>query len=200
MTRPGDVLRLPGAELWLCADWLDRPTADAWLAGLREEIAWSQPRVRVFGREHPVPRLVAWYGDPEAAYGYSGIRHPALPWTPLLAEVRSRVCEAVGVPFNGVLANLYRDGQDAMGWHSDDEAVLGPEPVIASVSLGAVRRFDLRARGTQRIGHSLWLAHGSLLVMRGATQHHWHHHVARSRRVGDARLNLTFRWIRTNSP
>lgn len=178
--------------------WLAGAEADDWLARLQRDTPWNQPRVRVFGREHPVPRLVAWYGDPEAGYRYSGLSHQPLPWTPLLALIRRRVEAAVGQPLNGVLLNLYRDGQDAMGWHSDDEPELGPNPLIASLSLGAPRRFDLRRKGESRIAHSLTLEHGSLLVMDGASQHHWQHQVARTGKVDAPRLNLTFRRIQAN--
>ncbi|WP_434458235.1 alpha-ketoglutarate-dependent dioxygenase AlkB [Stutzerimonas urumqiensis] len=195
MEADKDVRMLPDADLRYWPDWVEPALADRWLATLLVQTPWEQPRVKVFGREHPVPRQVAWYGDPRVGYRYSGLYHLPLPWTPLLAEIRARVQATTGVPFNGVLLNHYRDGQDAMGWHSDDEPELGPAPVIAALSLGASRRFDLRRRGTQPIGHSLVLAHGSLLVMAGATQHHWQHQIARSRKVLAPRLNLTFRLI-----
>ena len=113
----------------------------------------------------------------------------------LLASIRQQVEVQAGAPLNAVLLNLYRDGQDSMGWHSDDEAVLGRNPLIVSVSLGGERRFDLRRKGLGRIAHSLQLEHGSLLVMRGATQHYWQHQVAKTRRPCAPRINLTFRWI-----
>ncbi|MEX6501074.1 alpha-ketoglutarate-dependent dioxygenase AlkB family protein [Pseudomonas zhanjiangensis] len=193
---PETLLQLPGADLELRSTWLAPATADLWLHQLVEQTPWQQPRVRLYGREHPLPRLVAWYGDAEASYRYSGLTHRPLPWTPLLAQIRARVIEAVGQPLNGVLLNYYRDGQDSMGWHSDDERELGPDPLIASLNLGATRRFDLRRKGQNRIGHSLWLEHGSLLVMRGPTQHYWQHQVAKTRNHCAPRLNLTFRLIR----
>jgi alkylated DNA repair dioxygenase AlkB len=130
-------------------------------------------------------------------YGYAGLDHAALPWTPLLQLIREAVEAACGQAFNGVLLNRYRDGQDSMGWHSDDEASLGTNPLIASLNLGAARRFDFRRKGTSRIGHSLELGHGSLLVMAGATQHHWQHQIAKTRKASGLRLNLTFRRIAT---
>jgi alkylated DNA repair dioxygenase AlkB len=153
--------------------------------------------VHLHGRDHPVPRRVAWYGDPQANYTYSGLQHEPLPWTPLLAAIRQQVEAQVAAPLNAVLLNLYRDGQDSMGWHSDDESVLGRNPLIASLSLGGERRFDLRRKGQGRIAHSLNLEHGSLLVMRGTTQHYWQHQVAKTRRPCAPRINLTFRWIAT---
>jgi len=189
-------LPLPDAELHLHKQWLDALTADQWLATLSRQTPWQQPQVRIFARQLPVPRLVAWYGDAEARYRYSGQTHQPLPWTPLLAEIRARVVEAVGQPLNGVLLNYYRDGQDSMGWHSDDEPELGVNPLVASLNLGGSRRFDLRRKGQNRIEHSVDLPHGSLLVMRGATQHHWQHQVAKTRRPCAPRLNLTFRLIK----
>nr|WP_298140881.1 alpha-ketoglutarate-dependent dioxygenase AlkB [uncultured Pseudomonas sp.] len=189
------LLHLPDAELRFHADWLEPATADRWLAQLIAETPWQQPQVRLYGREYPVPRLVAWYGDAQAAYRYSGLTHQPLPWTPLLAQIRAHLVEALGLPLNGVLLNYYRDGQDSMGWHSDDEAELGCNPHIVSLNLGACRRFDLRRKGQNRIEHSLPLNHGSLLVMEGPTQHHWQHQIAKTRMPCAARLNLTFRFI-----
>ncbi|MGH8433236.1 MAG: alpha-ketoglutarate-dependent dioxygenase AlkB family protein [Pseudomonas sp.] len=190
-------LVLPHAELRFTPDWLDAATADRWLAGLLAETPWQQPQVFLHGRYYPVPRLLAWYGDAEAAYRYSGLVHRPLPWTPLLAEIRLQVQAAAGQRLNGVLLNYYRDGQDSMGWHSDDEPELGLNPLIASLNLGGTRRFDLRRSGQTRIEHSLELGHGSLLVMAGATQHHWQHQIAKTRKTCAPRLNLTFRLIRS---
>ncbi|MGV6475603.1 alpha-ketoglutarate-dependent dioxygenase AlkB family protein [Azotobacter vinelandii] len=184
---------LPDAELRYLPAWLDGATADRWLARLLAETPWERPQVRLYGRLHPVPRQVAWYGD--AAYRYSGLTHPPQPWTPLLAEIRAALEALVGRPLNGVQLNHYRDGRDSMGWHSDDEAELGRDPLIVSLSLGGTRRFDLRRVGQTRIERSLLLEHGSVLVMAGATQHHWQHQVAKTRKPCAPRLNLTFRQV-----
>jgi len=189
-------LQLSDAELRFDPAWLDPAIADAWFAELLAQTPWEQPQVHLHGHSYPVPRLLAWYGDPGASYRYSGLTHPSLPWTSLLTEIRERVQSAVGQPLNGVLLNYYRDGQDSMGWHSDDEAELGRNPLVASLNLGGTRRFDLRRKGQTRIEHSLELSHGSLLVMAGATQHHWQHQVAKTRKACAPRLNLTFRLIR----
>jgi len=188
-------LTLKDADLRWQPAWLNPATADKWLAALQADVPWQQPKVFVHGRQHPVPRLLAWYGDSEASYRYAGLTHQPLPWTPLLAEIRARIEAEAGQRLNAVLLNYYRDGQDSMGWHSDDEAVLGRNPLIASLSLGGTRRFDLRRKGTNRIEHSLSLEHGSLLVMAGATQHHWQHQVAKTRSLCAPRLNLTFRLV-----
>ncbi len=189
------TIDLPQADLTCWPQWVDAALADQWLVGLTGETPWTQPRIRLYGREVAVPRQVAWYGDPGALYRYSGLLHEPLPWTPLLATIRERVEAQVGASLNGVLLNRYRHGQDAMGWHSDDEPELGPEPLVVSLNLGATRRFDFRRKGSSRIEHSLALEHGALLVMRGPTQHHWQHQIARTRRVTEPRLNLTFRQL-----
>ena len=178
------VLSLPNAEVSYCPGFFPPDVAAALLAALRTEIGWERHRVRIRGRTVDCPRLSAWQGD--AAYSYSGLHLPPSPWTPAVVEVRRRVIAAAGESFNSVLANLYRDGSDRLGWHSDDEPELGPEPVIASASFGASRRFLLRPR---QDGDSvpLWLEPGSLLVMRGVTQRHWRPpdqpHVPAHRRV-----------------
>ncbi|WP_275544502.1 alpha-ketoglutarate-dependent dioxygenase AlkB family protein [Pseudomonas sp. Marseille-Q0931] len=184
------------AELDYLPSWMDAAVADSWLDALVEQTPWQQPELFIHGRYHRTPRLTAWYGDTEARYRYSGKLHEPMPWTPLLDEIRQRVVRQVGQPLNAVLLNYYRDGQDSMGWHSDAEPELGRDPLIASLNLGGSRRFDLRRVGSTRIEHSLTLEHASLLVMRGPTQHHWQHQVAKTRQACAPRLNLTFRLIR----
>lgn len=194
------TLDVPDADVGYLPDFLPAGLADALFAALHAETRWSQHRVRLFGREHPSPRLSAWYGDPGARYCYSGQTLIPLPWTASLASVRERVERFCGQPFDGVLLNLYRDGRDGMGWHSDDERELGAEPSIASVSLGAARRFSLKHRTRRDVApRSLVLEHGSLLWMRGATQQHWRHSIPKTRTPVGARLNLTFRAIACRS-
>lgn len=189
-------LPLEDAELSFDSHWLAREPADALFAALREEIDWEVHRIRLFGREHDSPRLSSWIGDAEARYRYSGALFEPRPWPPALASLRSRLSEELGVAFNSVLANRYRDGRDAMGWHSDDEPELGPAPVIASLSLGATRRFALKHRRRDGLKGALELGHGSLLVMAGATQANYRHALPRTARPVGERINLTFRWIR----
>lgn len=185
---------LAGAELWLDRAWLPAEDADALLAALREHVPWEIHRIRMFGREVDSPRLSCWIGDPEATYTYSRTRFAPQPWPAVLAPVRERLRETLREDFNSVLANRYRDGRDRMGWHSDDEPELGPQPVIASVSLGVARRFALKPRGD---GPPLALAlpHGSLLVMRGDTQARYRHALPGTARPVGERINLTFRRI-----
>lgn len=189
------VIALDHADLQYWPQWADDEVAQGWLDTLLGDTPWTQPQIRLYGRQFTVPRQVAWYGDADARYRYSGLVHEPLPWTPLLNEIRRLLQAHIGESLNGVLLNFYRDGQDAMGWHSDDEAELGPEPLVVSLNLGATRRFDFRRKGTSRIEHSLELRHGSLLVMRGPTQHYWQHQIARTRKVTEPRLNLTFRQL-----
>ena len=133
-------------------------------------IDWRQEEVLIFGQRRPVPRLAAWHGDPGASYTYSGTSHDPLRWTQPLERIRSRLLELTGSRFNSVLLNQYRDGRDGMGWHADDEPELGRDPVIASVSLGAQRRFCFRHRRDRNLKLDVTLSHGSLLLMSGATQ------------------------------
>lgn len=179
--------------------WLTPAEADALLQSLNSEIPWEQHHVRLFGRTLPAPRLSCWIGDPEAAYTYSAVRFEPRPWTPQLAALRDRLNAEFAAGFNSVLANRYRSGADGMGWHSDDEPELGPQPQIASLSLGAARRFLLRERGGPWRGELL-LEHGSLLRMAGASQARTRHSLPKTARPVAERLNLTFRRIAAPSP
>lgn len=159
------------------------------------ELPWTRPEVELYGRRHCVPRLQSWHGDPEAEYRYSGLLLAPEPWHPLLAQLRDRAEAACGCRFNSVLANLYRDGNDTMGWHSDDEPELGPAPRVASLSLGAARDFALRRRGATRMATRLPVGHNELLLIEPGLQARWQHSLPRRARVRQARLNLTFRWV-----
>ena len=161
---------------------------------LRDEIRWEQVRVNVFNRMVDQPRLTAWYGDEGKTYSYSGTFLTPIPWTETLANMRETVARVSGSMFNSVLANLYRDGNDGVGWHADNERELGTNPVIASVSLGATRRFDLKHRDTGELVR-VDLPAGSLLVMSGETQHKWVHRIAKTKKMCGERINLTFREI-----
>lgn len=194
-------LALPGADLALWTQWLPPAEADVLLAELREVIPWETHVIRLFGREVASPRLSCWIGDPGTGYVYSRTRFEPHPWPPALAAFRPRLEQACGIAFNSVLANLYRDGRDAMGWHSDDEPELGPAPVIASLSLGVARRFVFRPKAPRGpAALELELPHGSLLRMAGATQRLYQHALPRSARVQAPRINLTFRHILVDNP
>lgn len=189
-------LPLPDADLLFDHKFLPEVEATALLADLSAGVAWEQRTIRLFGQEFPQPRLTAWYGDAEARYTYSNLTWEPRPWTPTLLALRRRLEATTGARFNSVLLNLYRDGRDSMGWHADDEPELGPAPTIASLSLGATRRFRLRPRaGLAHSPLSVDLPSGSLLLMRGATQQHWQHALPKTTRSLGPRLNLTFRWV-----
>ena len=188
-------LELPDADLHLWRPALPPTEADALFKTLRAQIEWQQEDILIFGERKRVPRLVAWHGDPGAAYTYSGTLHQPLPWTLALQRVRSRVEGLTGHRYNSVLLNLYRDGRDGMGWHADDEPELGPEPAIASLSLGATRRFKLRHCRARATGLTLDLAHGDLLLMAGRTQQSCVHSVPKTARPAAERINLTFRRV-----
>ncbi len=177
--------------------WLDAGEADRLVAELTATIPWEVHRIRIFGREVDSPRLSCWIGDADATYIYSHTRFVPHPWTPALAALRARVEQACATPFNSVLVNLYRDGNDSMGWHSDHEPELGDKPVIASLSIGAVRRFRLKPRqaSLRRELSVIELGHGSLLRMAGDTQRHYLHDLPKAGAGVGPRINLTFRQI-----
>lgn len=159
---------------------------------LLREIPWRHDELVMFGKRIVTAREVAWFGDEETGYTYSGTTKHALPWTPELAELRKLAEALTGACFNSCLLNLYHHGGEGMGWHSDDEKSIVPESAIASLSLGAERAFKLRHKTTKETIF-LPLAHGALLVMEGATQKNWTHSVPKSARVTAPRINLTFR-------
>ncbi|HZF15354.1 MAG TPA: alpha-ketoglutarate-dependent dioxygenase AlkB [Steroidobacteraceae bacterium] len=179
--------------------WPDAFTAEEasrYLAALRHGLAWQSEEVIIFGEARRVPRLIAWYGEPEAIYTYSGVRHVPQPFNADLQAIRARIQSLSGAKFNSALANLYRDGRDGMGWHADNEPELGRNPVIASVSFGVTRRFTLRHRWRKALKHAVDLEGGSLLVMEGPTQHHWLHALPKTVRPLGERLNLTYRYVK----
>lgn len=192
---PLEPLPLPGADIGYDADWLSPADAAALFIRLRDTVPWEVHRIRLFGREVDSPRLSCWIGDPDAVYTYSGTRFQPHPWPDAMQRLRDRLRRETGVAFNSVLANLYRDGRDRMGWHSDNERALGLRPVIASVSLGQARRFVLRRRSDSSQKQGVLLGPGSLLVMAGDTQTNYQHALPATAREIGPRINLTFRRI-----
>jgi alkylated DNA repair dioxygenase AlkB len=160
-----------------------------------KNIAWQQDEIKLFGKKISVPRLSAWYGDAHATYTYSGLTLQPKIWNEVLLHIKQQVEQVSQTTFNSVLMNWYRNGQDSMSWHADDERELGLNPVIASVNFGATRRFLMRNKAdtTQKI--TIPLKNGTLLVMKGTTQHHWHHAVPKEPKIQKSRFNLTFRYI-----
>lgn len=182
----------PGRAL-LIRGWLGHWDSGALLRDCLDRLPWESPRIRLFGKEHPIPRRHAFVGDSQVAYRWSGLRQQAHPWTASLDAVRGRL-DAAGFAFNSALVNHYRSGTDSMGWHSDRERELGDSPVVATISLGQERRLAFKRRGGEgRL--SVSLPDGSLLLTSGEVQHHWLHQVAKSARQLDHRISLTFRYI-----
>lgn len=190
---------LEGADVQLWIDFLPRHRANDLLRELIEVTPWRSEEVVVWGKRHPQPRLIAWYGNPGKNYTYSGIAMDPLPWTPLLERVRKEVEEACAEPFNSVLLNYYRNERDSMGLHSDNEPELGPRPIIASLSVGEERVFSFKAKDPRAQTASVPLPSGSLLLMKGDTQMNWKHGIAKAGRRMGPRVNLTFRQIRSKT-
>jgi alkylated DNA repair dioxygenase AlkB len=185
-----------GAYLEFAADWIAPDLARTLLDRLLSEVPWQARTIRVFGREVMQPRRVAWLGEPEAVYTYSGVRNEPRPFTPALLSLRERLERELALSFNAVLCNLYRDGRDSMGMHSDAEPELGSEPLVASLSFGATRTFRLRHRaGGARAKYDLPLPSGSLLMMSASTQRLYRHAIPKEARVTEPRINLTFRKV-----
>lgn len=196
-TPEGMFLEIPviNGELWLAASFYSVTEAGLLLQKLREEVIWQQETIRIYGKSYVVPRLVAWVGDEGKAYRYSGISHDPLPWTATLSTIKRKIEAATGNHFNTVLLNWYRNGNDSMGWHADNEPELGSNPVIASLSLGETRMFRFRQTDNHRNSFDFPLENGSLLLMAGALQHHWQHSIPKSAKPMGDRINLTFRTI-----
>lgn len=186
---------LVGGELIYYPAFFDCVAADQLFAMLRNKVTWRQDRIRMAGREIPIPRLNAWYGDTGTDYRYSGIHLRPRSWFDELQAIRDRIAAVADAPFNSALLNLYRNGSDSVSWHADDEPELGASPVIAAVSLGVERRFQLKSRHRQPYRFQLRLAHGSLLIMAGDTQRNWRHQVPKEPAVNGERINITFRYI-----
>lgn len=183
-------------EIWIMENFMPQHKSPTYFRLLQDTILWRQELIKMYGKVHPVPRKTAWYGD-GFNYTYSGIVCNPEPWTKELLDIK-RVIEHFlpGERFNSVLLNLYRDGSDKVGWHSDDEPELGLNPIIASVSLGATRRFDLKHKTVPDQKFQVELTSGSLVVMCGTLQHHWLHQIPVQKRVEQPRINLTFRTIK----
>jgi alkylated DNA repair dioxygenase AlkB len=191
-----ELIPMPDAEVYYLPQLpLDR-SPDAVMRHLTEEVPWRAEEITMFGIKMRQPRLTAWYGDPGCVYAYSGIRLEPLPWSATLRDVKARIEAAAAETFNSVLLNCYRDERDSVGFHSDDEPELGPRPAIASLSLGAERVFVMKHRTVKNLPSvRLRLASGSLLLMKGDTQHNWRHGVPKQTRPCGPRVNLTFRRI-----
>lgn len=176
---------------------LDTKTAEELMNDLRQEVEWSQDTIFLFGKEVLQPRLSAWFGGGDKDYTYSGLTLSPKEWSPKMFRLKELVEKKSGRAFNSALLNYYRDGQDSMGWHRDNESALGKEPVVASLSLGQKRRFHLRHYKQKELKVSLELGEGELLIMEGQCQHKWEHSLPKTKRPIGPRLNITFRQIKS---
>lgn len=189
-------VRIPDAEVYFLRYLVTGMPDTRIFQELVQETPWKQEDVVVWGKKYPQPRLIAWYGDRGKAYSYSGISMIPLPWTNLLLHMKRCVEERAETIFNSVLLNFYRDHRDSMGFHSDDEKELGPEPTIASLSYGAERTLVFKHKRDKSIpDFRLQLPHGSMLLMKGATQRNWKHGILKQSVPCGPRVNLTFRNI-----
>mgnify|MGYP006439396417 CR=1 FL=1 len=185
--RDGEYIHIP--------QFIDSSQSDVYFDRLRKKINWKQEEMKMYGKVLPFPRLTAWYGNPEKTYSFSGLTLQPNESTSELQEIKAQVESKVDARFNSVLLNRYRDGNDSISWHQDDEKDLGKDPIIASVNFGATRRFQLRHIKT-REKLTIELSHGSLLVMLGKLNHHWQHQVPKTKKTVGERINLTFRNIK----
>jgi alkylated DNA repair dioxygenase AlkB len=183
-------------ELYYYSSFFSTQEARDYYTSLTEETPWSQREIKIFGKEVMQPRLMAWHGD--VSYSYCGLMLDARAWSSQVLFIKKKVEAFCGESFNTALLNYYRDGDDSIGWHRDNEKVLGANPCIASVSFGAQRRFDLREYKTKENKISIDLESGSLVIMRGETQHFWEHGISKTKKVKEGRINITFRKVLTS--
>ena len=201
MFNDNRLIELPDAQLLFINNFYTPSVSDAFLTELTTELAWKQGEITLFGKKVLEPRLSAWYGDAGKTYTYSGKKQEPLPWQSGLLQIKTDIEKAIlehltlDIYPNSVLCNYYRNGQDSMGFHADNERELGQNPVIASVNFGETRRFQFRRRDDKNVKYELELTHGSLLVMAGPMQHHWLHAVPKEPKRTKPRINLTFRHI-----
>jgi alkylated DNA repair dioxygenase AlkB len=187
---------LEDGEYWFMRDFLSEDQAIQQESLLLNTIEWKQEEVYVFGKKYKEPRKTAWYGDENCVYSYAGKTNYPLPWTEALFQLKTDIEALIpGTNFNSVLLNQYRDGNDKMGWHSDNEKELGKNPIIASLSIGATRFFDLKHKRIDSLKKRLELPAGSLLIMCGSTQENWLHQIPQQKTVKEPRINLTFRKV-----
>lgn len=188
-------LDLPNATISYIPNVFDEKESEAIFAQLQTETPWLQEEITIFGKKYAQPRLTCLYGDGQKPYSYSNITMHPNHWTPLLQFIKERVATYCNKNFTTVLINQYRDGRDSNGWHADNEKELGLNPIIASVSFGAIRTFQLKHNTIKDQKLNLYLESGSLLIMEGTTQHYWKHQIPKTAKPVSSRINLTFRII-----
>lgn len=186
---------LPNSDISYYPNFIENLKADSYLKNLKKNIPWQQDDIKVYGKTYAQPRLTALFGNNGKSYSYSNITMNPHPFTLELLEVKKEIESIAKVDFTTCLLNLYRDGKDSNGWHADDEIELGSNPVIASISLGEERFFHLRHKNDKTLKQKVLLQHGSLLLMKGETQHFWQHQIPKTAKQIKERINLTFRVV-----
>lgn len=189
-------IKIKDGELYYDRFFFSNIEANKYFNLLKKEIQWRQDNIKIFGKIYPQPRLTALYANNNKSYSYSNIKMHPITFTPTLFDIKSKIEKRLNSQFTSCLLNLYRNGQDSNGWHADNEKELGLNPVIASLSLGAERVFHMKHRNDKKEKLKINLTNGSLLVMRGKTQHHWLHQIPKTRKKVEERINLTFRIIK----
>ncbi|MCC1484516.1 alpha-ketoglutarate-dependent dioxygenase AlkB family protein [Winogradskyella immobilis] len=186
---------LPDAQLIYIPNVFSKIEADTYFNAIKTNTNWQHDNITVFGKTYKQPRLTALYGENNLSYSYSNITMHPRPFSKDLLKIKVKIEGISQHSFNTVLLNLYRNGNDSNGWHADNEKVLGENPIIASLSLGEARPFHFKHRTLKTERHKLLLEHGSLLIMKGAMQHHWLHQIAKTKKLIGERINLTFRTL-----
>ena len=192
-----EIFNVIDGEILFIRNFLSPADAKKYYDAIYKTINWKQEQISFYGKTHPVPRKTAWHGNEGLNYSYSGIKCFPEKWTKELLYIKTEIEKFIPAEdFTSVLLNLYNNGNDKMGWHADDEKELGANPTIASVSLGETRRFDIKHKQNKDLHFKFELTSGSLLIMRGALQHHWLHQIPAQKKVKNTRINLTFRTIK----
>ncbi|WP_238934886.1 alpha-ketoglutarate-dependent dioxygenase AlkB family protein [Aurantibacter crassamenti] len=190
-------LNLPDSEILYFKDFLNKSEAEFYFESLKTNVPWQQDNIKVYGKVYAQPRLTALYSNNSKPYSYSNITMHPHEFSKELLAIKQKVEHVVSkVEFTTCLLNLYRDGKDSNGWHADNEKELGENPIIASVTLGQERFFHLRHKKDKSLKHKILLQHGSLLLMKGKTQHYWQHQIAKTAKPISERINATFRIIK----
>lgn len=191
-----EIFSLKDGEILFMKNFLTSTEAKKYFDILQTTINWKQEEIKYYGKIYPVPRKTAWYGYEGFDYFYSGINCNPAPWTKELLDLKKEIEKLIPTEdFNSVLLNMYRDGNDKVSWHADDEKELGTNPTIASLSIGETRRFDLKHKDNPDLLYKFELTPGSLIIMKGALQHNWLHQIPVQKKVTKPRINLTFRTI-----
>ena len=188
----GEWITINNGLLYWHPQFLNLQRSEQYFQQLKSELKWQQEHITLFGKSVLQPRLQTWLGD--AVYTYSGLTMHPQPWTSAILDLKTQCERQAQTRFNSMLGNLYRDGEDYMRWHQDNERELGHQPVIASLSFGVTRQFVFKHKTTKE-KIAFQLTPGSLLIMAGETQQYWQHALPKTKRVNEPRINLTFRYI-----